>query len=269
MNVLPGRKSIRSHILVATLIITSFGAGVAEGKKRIPPPPPVLPSQISSLAKQLPGVMLVDADPTLSQIQTLVVNHMSEWMANRTPTVVETRNELDSLFSLLHYPEVAESTAFTQPWNGQMVIGAGYNLGWTDYDHQNVLAIFTSSVGKSHLVTVTNFVPRVNMNFQALPQRDWSDLRFFIYGTRPGKSQLRLSTVLYSFDGQDLKPLWESLDVYDGDIQFVGDRLIIKYLKEEEYIHAVARKQKPPRHLATYQLSAKGIELLDDHEIPF
>ena len=32
---------------------------------------------------------------------------------------------------------------------------------------------------------------------------------------------------------------------------------------------AVQAKRKPPRHLATYQLTAAGIQLLDDHEIPF
>jgi hypothetical protein len=269
MNVLPGAKLVSRHVLMVTLFITLFGAGIAEGKKRVPPPPPGVPGQISALAKQLPGVMLVDAGPILSQIQTLVVDHMSEWMANRTPTVFETRNELESLFSVLPYPARAESTVFTQPWNGQMVIGAGYNLGWTDYDHQNVLAIFTSSVGKSHLATVTNFVPRVNLDFQMLPQLGWSDLRFFLYGTRPGKSQLRLSAILYSFDGQNLKPLWQSLDIYDGVIQFLGDKLTIKHLKEDEYVQAVERKEKPPRYLATYQLTTAGIELLDEHEIPF
>ena len=124
-----------------------------------------LPAQINALAKQLPGMMLEDAGPITGQIQKLVVDHMAEWMANRTPTDVETRRELESFFSLLHYPVVALPAAFAQPWKGQMVIGAGYTFGWTDFDRQNVVAIFTSSGGKSHLVTVTNFVPRVDMHY--------------------------------------------------------------------------------------------------------
>ena len=63
-----------------------------------------MPERINALAKQLPGVMLVDAGPIIDQIQTLVVDHMTEWMANRTPTDVEVRRELESLFALLHYP---------------------------------------------------------------------------------------------------------------------------------------------------------------------
>ena len=116
--------------------------------------------------------MLEDAGPITSQIQKLVVDHMSEWMANRTPTDVEMRRELESVFSLLHYPEVALPAAFALPWKGQIVIGAGYTLGWTDFDRQNVVAIFTSSAGKSHLVTVTNFIPRTDLHYtNAAPAR--------------------------------------------------------------------------------------------------
>jgi hypothetical protein len=253
-----------------SLLILFLGVGMAEGKKKAPPPPPTtLPERVNALAKQLPGVMLVDADPITSQIQKLVVDHMSDWMANRTPTDVEARRELESVFSLLHYPEVAQPAAFAYPWKGQIVIGAGYTLGWTDFDRQNVVAIFTSSGGKSHLVTITNFVPRTDLNYEMLPQLAWEDLRFFVYGFRPGKSQPRLSVVLYSFDGQNLKTLWQSQDIYDGKIEFLKDRVIIRHLNEDEYVQAVEEKRKPSRHLATYQLTATGIQFLDEHDIPF
>ena len=75
--------------------------------------------------------------------------------------------------------------------------------------------------------------------------------------------------VLYSFDGKNLKQLWESRDIYDGEMDVLKDKVTIKYLKEDEYVQAVQRKRKPPRHLATYQLTPAGIQLLDDHEIPF
>ena len=263
------QKSVLFHIQMVALITLVLGVGAAEGKRKAPPPPTGLPAQINALAKQLPGVMLEDAGPITDQIQKLVVDHMSEWMANRTPTDVETRRELENVFSLLHYPEVALSAAFAQPWKGQMVIGAGYTLGWTDFDRLNVVAIFGSGEGKSHLVTVTNFVSRVDLHYNLLPQLAWDDLRFFIYGFRPGKSQLRLSVVLYSFDGQHLKSLWESRDIYDGKMDVLKDKVTIRYLKEDEYVRAVEAKHKPPRHLATYQLTPAGIQLLDDHEIPF
>jgi hypothetical protein len=131
------------------------------------------------------------------------------------------------------------------------------------------VAIFTSSAGKSHLVTVTNFIPRVDLHYEMLPQLAWDDLRFFVYGNRLGKSQERLSVVLYSFDGQNLKQLWERQDIYDGEIDVLKDKVTIRYLKEDEYVQAVQRKRHPPRHLATYQLTATGIQLVDDHEIPF
>ncbi len=270
MRVLSDRRSVLLHIQMVLVTSLMLGVGAAEGKKKTPPPPPSgLPAQINALAKQLYGVMLEDAGPITGQIQQLVVDHMAEWMANRTPTDVEARREMENAFSLLHYPLEGLPSTFAQPWKGQIIIGAGYTLGWTAYDRENVLAIFTSSAGKSHLATVAHFIPRVDLHYQMLPQIAWDDLRFFVYGFRPGKSQPRLSVVLYSFDGQNLKSLWEKRDIYDGKIEFASDKVTIRYLNEDEYVRETEAKHEPPRHMATYQLNAAGIQLADDHEIPF
>lgn len=250
-------------------MVLVLGLAGAAAKKRAAPPPTGLPAQINNLATQLYGVMLVDAGPILDQIQKLVVDHMSQWMASRTPTDVETRRELESVFSVLHYPLVGIPAVFAQPWNGEVIIGAGYTLGWTDFDRQNVLMIFAGKDGKSRLATVANPIPRIDLHYEVLPQLDWTDLHFFLYGFRPGKSQLRLSVVLYSFNGQRLKSLWEDQDIYDGKIDFMNDKFTIRYLKEDEYVQAVEENRHPPRHQATYQLTATGVQLLDDHEVPF
>lgn len=269
MHASSNRKNIRYYVPMVLLMSLVLGVGAAEGKKKIPPPPTGLPAQINALAKQLPGVMLEDAAPITDQIQKLVVDHMSEWMASRTPTDVETRRELENVFSLLHYPEVAMPAAFAFPWKGQMVIGAGYTFGWTDFDRQNVVAVFVSSAGKSHLAAIMNFVPRTDLHYEMLPQLAWDDLRFFVYGNRLGKSQERLSIALYSFDGQTLKTLWGSRDIYDGEMDVLKDKVTVKYLKEDEYVQAVERKRHPPRHLATYQLTPAGMQLLSDTDVPF
>ncbi len=265
----PIRSFTRLRIPALALLALFCTLSVAEGRKKTPPPPTGLPAQINALAKQLPGVMLEDAGPITSQIQKLVVDHMTAWMANRTPTDVDTRRELEYVFSVLHYPLVGMPAAFAQPWNGQTVIGAGYTLGWTDFDRQNVVAIYVSSAGKSQFAAVTNFVPRTDLHYVMVPQLKWQDLRFFIYGNRLGKSQERLSAVLYSFDGHNLKSLWQQQDIYDGDMDVSNDKVTIKYLKEQEYVDAVMRNRHPPRHQATYQLTAAGMQLLDDREIPF
>lgn len=263
------RKPFLLRIAILLLVTLTVGVGAAEAKKRAQPKPSGLPARINDLAKQLPGVMLEDAGPITSQIQTLVVDHLTEWMADRTPTDVETRRELEYVFSVLHYPLAGIPSVFAQPWNGEIIIGAGYTLGWTDYDRQNVLAIFASKNGKSRLVTVTHPVPRIDLHYETLPQLAWTDLRFFLYGFRPGKSQLRLSVVLYSFNGQTLKPLWEDHDIYDGKIEFINDKVEIRYLKEDEYVQAVEGNRQPPRYLDTYRLTASGIQLVDEHNIPF
>jgi hypothetical protein len=252
-----------------TLVAAMLGPGRAEAKKKPAPVPPDLPGHINYLAKQLAGVMLEDAGPITGEIQKLVVEHMVQWMANRTPTDVEVRRELESAFSLLHYPLFGQPAVFAEPWKGATVVCAGYTLGWTDYDRQNVVMVFENREGKSRLATVTNFVPRTDLHYALLPAQGGDDFRFFIYGFRLGKSQLRLTAILYSFDGQNLKSLWETHDVFDGKMDLQKDKVVIRYLKEDEYIREVTAKRKPPRHEAVYSITPTGLQLQDDHEIPF
>ncbi len=264
-------KSRFFHFLVLLFAVGVFGAGNLQAKKTLPPqpPPPALAVHINDLAKQLPGMLLEDAAPITDEIQKLVVDHLTEWMANRTPSDVEVRRELESAFSLLHYPVTGDAAAFAYPWKGNIVIGAGYTLGWTGFNKQNVVAIFASREGKSRFAALTNFAPYADLHYEFLPARGWDDLRFFIYGFRPGKSQLRLTAILYSFDGENLKSLWETHNVYDGKMDVQETKVVIRYLREDEYIREVNAKRRPPRHEAVYLITPSGLQLQDDHEIPF
>lgn len=258
---------IQAALLVALGIL---GVGVVEAKKpKALPPPADLPGHVNYLARQLYGVMLEDAGPTTSEIEKLVLDHLQQWMANRTPTDVEVRRELEAAFSQLHYPLFGQPAAFDEPWKGGVLIGAGYTLGWTDYDRENVVALFESREGKSRLLAVTHFAPRTDLHYEVLPPHGWQDFRFFIYGFRLGKSQLRLTAILYAWDGQSLKSLWETHDAYDGRLDVDKDKVVIRYLKEEEYVREVAHRRKPPRHEAVYLLTPAGMQLQSDREIPF
>ena len=248
-----------------------FGVSIlAQSKKRTTPPPPAdLPGHVNYLAQQLYGVMLDDSASVTDQIQKLVLDHLQEWMADRSPSDVEVRRQVEMAFSELHYPLYAEAAAFAQPWKDQVVVGAGYSLGWTDYDRLNVVAVFSNRQGNSRLVTVTNFVPRTDLHYAFPTQPDGEALRFFIYGFRPGKSQPRLSAIFYSFDGQNLKSLWEAHDVYDGKIDFEKDKVVIRYLREEEYTRELAHRRKPPRHQTIYTVTPAGLEVQSEQDIPF
>jgi hypothetical protein len=262
------RAELGSLLLAVTLSL--LVSAVAEAQKKKPPPPPAdLPGHVNYLAQQLPGVMLEDATPITDEIQKLVLGQLQEWMAERTPSDVEVRRELEMAFSELHYPVFGQPAAFAQPWKGGVVIGAGYTLGWNDYDRTNVIAIFSSLLGHSRLVTVTNFVPRTDLHYEFLQEPEGDALRFFVYGSRLGKSQPRLTAILYSFDGQNLKSLWEAHDLYDGKIDFEKDKVVIRYLVEEEYTREQAHRRKPPRHQTVYTLTPGGLEVQSEEEIPF
>jgi hypothetical protein len=245
-------------------------SAVAEAKKKtLPPPPADLPGHVNYLAQQLYGVMLDDSTPITDEIQKLVLDHLQEWMADRMPSDVEVRRQLEMAFSDLHYPLFGQPAAFAQSWKGQVVIGAGYTLGWSDYDRANVVAIFSSLLGHSRLITVTNFVPRTDLHYAFLQEPEGDALRFFIYGFQLGKSQPRLTAILYSFDGQNLKSLWEAHDVYDGKMDVEKDKVVIRYLREEEYAREQAHGRKPPRHETVYAITPGGLEVQSEQEIPF
>jgi len=266
-------------LLVAILITGMFGAGLAHGKKKpqAPPVPADLPGHVNYLARQLYGLHLDESEPVTSQIQKLVIDRLDEWMAETplssapgdVPVDVKVRRQLEDAFSQLHYPLFGQPAVFAEAWKGETLIGAGYTLGWSDYDRVNVLALFEIRQGKSQLAAVTNFVPRTDLHYEVLRSPQTDQFRFFVYGIRLGKDHPRLSVMLYSFDGQALKSLWETRDVYDGKMDVDRDRVVIRYLREDEYIRETTHRRRPPRHEAIYRITPQGLELETDHEIPF
>jgi len=257
--------------VLALAIALSFSfSAMAQGEKQAPFPRAAdLSEHVNSIAQQLYGVMLEDAAPITGQIQKLVLAQLEQWMADRSPTDVEVRRDVDMAFSQLHYPLSGQAAAFARPWKDQMIIGAGYTLGWTNIDRTSVLAIFSNQQGHSHLVTVTNFVPRTDLHY-AFPTEQADDaFRFFVYGFRLGKSQPRLSVVFYSFDGKNLKSLWEARDFYDGKISFGKDRVVIRFLNEEEYVTEAAHGRRPPRHQNVYAITPMGLDIQSEQDIPF
>jgi hypothetical protein len=267
----PDSRLLTGSFELLLVLAVTLGGGAAGGqaKKSKAPPPPELPGRVNTLAKQLIGVPLDESDSLTSQIQTLVIGHLDEWMAGRTPSVLEPRRELESVFALLRNPLSADVNSFSQPWNGNTLIGIGYTLRWTDYNRVNVLALYESRDGKSRRVALSNFVPHTGQTYEILPPPESGDFRFLVYGFRTGKSQLRLSASLYDFDGQNLKTVWEVRDVYDGKIDVDKDQVVIRYLKEDEYIRETAQRRKPPRYEATYKETSQGMELVADRQIPF
>ncbi len=275
-----GRRKFQIVLgLVALFMILGAGQGFAKKKKpKTPPPPPAdLPGHVNYLARQLYGVPLDESTSITGQIQKLVIDHLEAWLGGLkasdapgdVPLDVKVRRELENAFSKLHYPLFGEPATFSERWKDGTIIGAGYTLGWSDYDRQNVVALFENRDDKTRLAAVTEFVPRTDLHYEFLPAPPTCDFRFIVYGTRLGKSHPRLTAILYSFDGQSLKTSWESRDIYDGKMEVGKDRVIIRYLKEEEYVREQVYKRKPPRHEAVYKITPQGVSLESEREIPF
>ncbi len=259
--------------LIVLAVIVGPGVAAAQRRRAKPAAPPVsdLPNYVSYLAWQLRGKHLDESGEITGQIQKAVLDHLETWLA-ADPAHAESvavRRELERIFYNLRYPTTATPSCFDQSWKGSTLVGVGYTLDWTSYNRASVLAIFQRDPEKARLVTVTNFIPMVDLRYEFHPPLGSDDFWFFAWGTRPGKSQPRLSVILYAFDGETLRPLWETRDVYDGEMSVSENRVKIRYLKEAEYIREQAHGRRPPRHEATYLITPRGLELESDREIPF
>lgn len=261
----------RTEIWAALLIgVVALGVATAQAHKGTKPSsPPGLPDHVSRLAIQLYGQDLDDSEDITNEIQNLVVGHLEKWLANRSPSGVQVRREIERVFSKLRYPAFAQAAVFEEPWKGENLIAAGYTLGWSDIWRRNVVVLFANRNGHTQKVALTTFVPRTDLHYVILPPSAKGDFRFIIYGSRLGKSNPRLTTALYSFDGQNLKSSWETRDLFDGKLSLQGDKLVLSYLKEDEFIRDTAEGHYPPRYQVTYTITPQGLALEGEQVIPY
>lgn len=268
-------RAMFALLAVAGIFCAAPAAGFRAKAK--PGPPQDLPGHINYLVRQLYGVSLDDSGAITSQVQDLVIDSLTAWMSTNAfedastpyPIDVRVRTHMDQCFSKLHYPFFGHPMVFARPWNGGELIGAGYTLGWSDFERVNVLALFESKGGKTQRVALAHFVPRTDMHYAFLPPSPSGAFRFIVYGNRLGKSQPRLSAILYSFDGQKLTNLWERQDLYDGKIEVAPEKVTFRYLIERDYIQAVQQGQLPPWHEAIYKITPQGLALQTEQLAPY
>jgi hypothetical protein len=262
---------VRSTGILLSLLAAAiaFGTGTAQARKSETAPQPGLPDQISSLGKKLYGLDIDDAKPITDEIQSLVVGHLNTWIANRSPNIVEVRNELERVFSKLEYPAVGTPSIFIAPWKNVGLIGAGYTLGWSNIWRVNLLVIYANQNGRTREITTTDFVPRTDLHYAVLPPSSTGDFRFLAYGWRLGMSHARLSAVLYSFDGKTLQSQWRTENLFDGKLNAANNMVVISYVDEDEYVRQTQQGHLPPRHEQTYKVTPQGLQLESAHDVPY
>jgi len=273
-----GSGRLRRFLTLAlTIALLGIGTAQARRKSKKANTPESVPDRIHALAQQLEDVQLADAGSIPQQIQKLVLDSLQGWMSqnavssapSRYPFDVQVRMQLENYFSKLHYPFFGRPAVAVKPWNGGQLIAAGYTFGWSDFDRVNCVAIFQNKAGTVRLAAVTNFVPQTDLHYAFLPPSPTGDFRLIIYGNKLGKSQPRLTAILYSFDGNSLKNLWEKQDLYNGKIEVTPQTVTLRYLIEREYIQAVERGGLPPGHEAIYAVTPQGLALQAERQIPF
>jgi len=272
------RRLWAARLAALAAAVLFLAPGISWARKKKPQqltPQEAFAQHIAVQAAQLYPLHQDDSGPIAGNIQKLVVDHLQDWLTQHppndkpmaTPYSVDVRRELESVFSAVRYPIYAWPATFAEPWKDHLLIGAGYTLGWRTFERVNVLALFDRSDGTVKLAAVSNFFPRVDLHYEFLPAPPSGDFRFLVYGTRLGKSHPRLSAELYSFDGQELKSLWKTEDVYDGKLDYENDRVTIDYMKEDEFVEAVTYKRTPPRYRVIYKITPQGFELVTNEQI--
>jgi hypothetical protein len=259
------------NLAIALGLLTSLtgAAPRLEAKKRNSRLSIGLPAQIHQLILKAYGLSIQEAKPTTDEIQNLTIRHLDRWIQNRAPNFVEARRELEREFGTLRYPFYVQCSAFEARWKSRQVIGAGYSLGWSKYDRVNVVALYEKSGNRTRRIALTHFVPRTNLNYIVVPPDSAGDFRFFIWGTRPGKAQPRLTAILYSSNRRGLKPLWEKKNLFDGKIEVQNNQVVLTYVDETSFVNAVQQNTLPHRHQAIYQLLPQGLKFESERNIPF
>jgi hypothetical protein len=265
-------RNSRSAGIFASLLIVAIGVGMGTAqarKKEAEEPRNDLAGKVASLGKQLYGQDIDDVKPLTDEIQKLVVGHLTAWIADRSPNIVQVRHELDQAFSKLQYPAVGTPSIFITSWKNMELIGAGYTLGWSDIWRVNVLVIYENYNGHTHGAAITHFVPRTDLHYAILPPSATGDFRFLTYGWRLGMSHPRLSAVLYLFDGKNLQSQWETEDLFDGKLSINNKALTISYLDENEYVRQTQMGQLPPRHEKIYKITPQGVQFETERDLPY
>ncbi|MGH9343808.1 MAG: hypothetical protein ACRD19_08615 [Terriglobia bacterium] len=260
---------------VACLYPSPFVAAGRKGRKSSATQD--VPDQVNNLMRQLYGVQLVDAGKIPAQAQNLVLSALTRWMAGgglqteseNYAVDVRVRMQLEEYFSKLHYPLFGAPVVFAKPWNGGDLIGAGFTLGWSDFDRVNTFALYETKDGTTRQVAAGSFFPGPDMHYALLPPSPSGAFRFLVYGDRLGKSQPRLSVALYAFDGQKLDNLWQQQDLYAGKINVTSETITLRYLIESEYVQAVQQGQWPDWHEDVYRVTPDGVALETEKRAPY
>ena len=264
-------RQLRLLAVVAVALTVFFGPAHASARRRKKRggKPPAMSARVLQIAQQLPGATLDDAQPTARKIEHLVLADLDQWSASRTVSFVEVRSHLEQDFSLLTDPLSGSAASFEQPWHGETLIVAGYTLGWSNYDRVNVIAIYRTGKGSTRRIATINFVPRTDLRFIPLVGSSFGSLRFIAYGWRLGMSEPRLTAALYSFDGKSLRRLWERRDAFAGKISVLGEKVMIRYVDEQQFINSTSAGDAPQAHEAIYQLTRAGLKLLSIQPVRF
>lgn len=263
------RRAARALALVAALAVLVPANAEAGKKKEKEERPADLPAKVAAISWKLRGLHMDESGRLIDEIEKLTFDHLQQWLGDRNVSSVEMRRELENVFARVRYPIVVTPKCFAEPWKGGVLLAAGYSLGWTRNNRTNHIALFEYRDGKTRLMARTRFVPDVDLNYEFVSPRGSDDFRVLVWGTRTGKSHPRLSAVLYAYNGQELRSLWETRDVYDGKMEVNEDSVVIRYLKEAEYAREVVYNRKPPRYEGVYRLTPSGLEFEVERTIPF
>ena len=268
------KKWLRALILLTLFATVGFALESVAAQNRNAPRSYLnsTASFVKAWAGTLDRTHMTDALPMNHHIQELVFRYVEDYVAGKedspAPSPVELRRDLEiSVFGELKWPFEAMVRTFAHPWKGGHLLGVGYSLRWTDQNRFNGIGLFLIQEGKISRVASANFVPGTDLTFDILPARNPDQLLLLVSGIRKGKSHPRLSLMLYSFEGDALKPQWERQDIYGGKFRVDEGNLWITYLKEEEFIRETRYGRFPPRYEALYSPQGSGFSLESDEVV--
>lgn len=204
-------------------------------------------------------------DGRLLAIQTTVNRGLlSELNVTPRPPCARLEEELRTALGYGGQADPNVASVACRQWEGSFYYIVGYVLNGAVAYSRSWLGVFSVPlVGSSELLAAAeNTFPDRTLAIETLSPEIRDDLTFLAHGVNWGDAHNRLTAIVYSFDGHEIRPVWSLAGLSQGHIEVQGPRIRLTYLSSPlgpgyESVRGIVE---------TYEVTPSGVELQERSE---
>jgi hypothetical protein len=204
-------------------------------------------------------------DSRLLAIQTIVNKGLLSGL-KVTPRPSCRRLEVELRTALGYGGQADPNTAsvICSQWEGGSYYIVGYVLNGAAAYSRSWIGVFSVPLEGSCelLAAAENTLPNRTVALEPLLPQIRGNLSFLVHGVNWGDAHNRLTAIVYSFDGHEIRPVWSLADLSQGQIEVQGPRIKLTYLSSP----LGPGYESVKRIVETYEVTPSGVELREHSE---